>query len=907
LLLVGLGSFSVVDSTTLADINSFHHRKEEISDMKFSPESGKYLAVASHDNFVDIYNVMSSKRVGVCKGASSYITHVDWDGRGKLLQVNSGAREQLFFEAPRGKRQTIRNAEVEKMDWSSWTCVLGSSCTGIWPASSDVTDVNAAHLTQDKKVLATGDDFGFVKLFDYPVKGKLAKFKKYVGHSAHVTNVRWAHDDSKLVSVGGADTAVMVWQHGDMQQQEAQGGSEESDSETEEDSGYDSDVQREMKLDYKAKTYASPVREMSGTKPHLQQMPHAPERAAVTRVESRPPTVSQPRLGEGKRQRAAVKELVVEHIHGYRGFDTRNNVYYISDTEIVYHAAAAGIVHNLTNSTQTFYLEHTDDILCLSVNRHPKLQNIVASGQLGKDGPIHIWNSASKQTLSIIQGHHTDGVCSVHFSSSGKLLLSVGIDRNHSVVVSKWSDATKLASSSGSSERIFVAEFRPDSDTHFVTCGVKHVKFWTVAGNQLVGQRGLLGSNAQDTGDDPVKMQTMLSVAFGTGDVTFTGSMSGDVYVWSGHILSRTVNRAHTGPIFAMHTSLKDGLIVTGSKEKIVSRDGGCVKLWDQEMKRCRAFQLGKDVPFDCIVKSVSRSGRGKIVVGTNSGNLFEVVEKGGSSQILLSSHGEGEIWGLCMHPAKLQFVTASDDKTVRLWDIERMILLKKADVGIAARSAAFAPDGSVIAVGLKNGEFLLMKGDSLEIVARKRDRCSTIHDICFSPDGQLLAVGNDNCTVDFYNIHPGARLARAGYCKNIPSSVLQLDWSQDSKLIKVSTGSYETLVYAAPSGNAVSNFGNVTWARWTSVLGQEVVGIWPRNADKADVNCAHLSHSANALVTGDDFGLVKLFDFPVKEKYVGHCIPLLGFMYYHIIIVGKTQKICWPFCTCHKCEVFSQ
>jgi microtubule-associated protein-like 6 len=41
-----------------------------------------------------------------------------------------------------------------------------------------------------------------------------------------------------------------------------------------------------------------------------------------------------------------------------------------------------------------------------------------------------------------------------------------------------------------------------------------------------------------------------------------------------------------------------------------VSRDGGCVKLWDQEMKRCRAFQLGKDVPFDCIVKSVSRSGR---------------------------------------------------------------------------------------------------------------------------------------------------------------------------------------------------------------------------------------------------------------------------------------------------------
>lgn len=44
--------------------------------------------------------------------------------------------------------------------------------------------------------------------------------------------------------------------------------------------------------------------------------------------------------------------------------------------------------------------------------------------------------------------------------------------------------------------------------------------------------------------------------------------MSGDVYVWSGHKLARVVSKAHSGPVFTMFTTLADGLILTGGKDK---------------------------------------------------------------------------------------------------------------------------------------------------------------------------------------------------------------------------------------------------------------------------------------------------------------------------------------------------
>ena len=79
-------------------------------------------------------------------------------------------------------------------------------------------------------------------------------------------------------------------------------------------------------------------------------------------------------------------ELTLEFVHGYRAHDCRDNLHYdVSSGEIVYHAAAVGIVYNAETHEQRFFQGHTDDIVCLAV--HPE-GNLVATGQLGKEAYV---------------------------------------------------------------------------------------------------------------------------------------------------------------------------------------------------------------------------------------------------------------------------------------------------------------------------------------------------------------------------------------------------------------------------------------------------------------------------------------------------------------------------------------
>ena len=142
------------------------------------------------------------------KGHSSTILHIDFSEDGENLKSVCQGYEILFFSIRTSKNNGSGASELRDEVWHTNTSRLGWHQNGIWPALADGSDINSVDRAPNFKVQASADDFGYVKLFNYPCPVEKSNFKKYGGHSAHVTKVRFHRSAPYLFSIGGGDKAI---------------------------------------------------------------------------------------------------------------------------------------------------------------------------------------------------------------------------------------------------------------------------------------------------------------------------------------------------------------------------------------------------------------------------------------------------------------------------------------------------------------------------------------------------------------------------------------------------------------------------------------------------------------------------------------------------------------------------
>lgn len=611
----------------------------------------------------------------------------------------------------------------------------------------DGSDINSVDRSPSGRYIATCDDFGKVNIFHYPaIEDKGALFNSYTGHSSHVTCCRWisapnAHkrnskSDSFLISIGGEDKCVFQWKHTDIASKKddmsnvrepnevATADVDDIGVEFEAPSGGDEFMAVKPWLGAIATptAWSSPdpgklpalyasLSEYASALGTINQLDgEVPSNDAYESLISTGEVVLRRMYDSGFVDPSAPSndELELEWVHGYRGFDCRNNTFYIQPNAasryILYYAAALGILMNPKTKEQRYFKGHSDDIVSMAVHEYRSKdsieQIIVASGQQGISN-VYVWEVPSMQTLAIVETKQKN-LHLVSFSGDGRLVISLGQDL--SIAVSDWKSSTLLATAKMENSTIFDisvitspipvsskgAAGAAASTVQFLTCGDKVLRLWSVNGRNITSKKYTTTGAPKGV---TTKLQPFLS-AIEIHGTFYVGCDDGCVYVIPSDgssvksVMSASVSsdggngkgkKTAGNSITAMSKLIKDSQcwLICGAKD-------GSVVFWDvggPQPNELFSFQIGKIEGIEDImakqIQSVSilqiSTTSYLVTVGTRGCDLLELeiqfnaanpkdskvslhLNNSKCAGIITRGHCNEELWGVATHPKLPQY-----------------------------------------------------------------------------------------------------------------------------------------------------------------------------------------------------------------------------------------------------------
>ena len=259
-----------------------------------------------------------------------------------------------------------------------------------------------------------------------------------------------------------------------------------------------------------------------------------------------------------------------------------------------------------------------------------------------------------------------------------------------------------------------------------------------------------------------------------------------------------------------------------------------------------------------------------------------------------------GELWGLAPHPLNGDvFATAGDDGTVRVWSVAQGRLLRKAQLDSSARCIAWSPSGRRLVVGLggsargvrqrKDGCFVLLDADTLDVVYEGRDSRHFLRDAKYSPEGDTFALASHDNKIYLYDTEQNVLRAK---CDKHNASVSSLDFSEDGAYLQSDSADYEHLYFAAADGayfKLPAQLKNVRWDSWTCRMGWPVQGCWPRTSSgkkhqeavaaaaaegrfglaalAPEPTAVHRNKAKDTLAVAFQDGRIRLFRYPCLSK----------------------------------------
>ena len=352
--------------------------------------------------------------------------------------------------------------------------------------------------------------------------------------------------------------------------------------------------------------------------------------------------------------------LKIDHVFGFRNDDTRQNVFFLSEDQIIYTTSSLAIIQNIDDLSQTIFggnsntgkmTCHNNDIMSIAV--YSKDISMVATGQRALKPLILVW-SPSDPNVIFAKFHQANGskeVSGLDFDPNGIYLGSFGKDEGNSFYIFNLQTKSLYWTQETGELALLDLKFDPYNDS-FCVCGYGKIIFAGLSKNQC---RHII----TETSNQNLSEEIFTTISYINQKYCAIGSFSGKVYIFRYEKHHKTLTPS--GSVMSIKYNYDDQLLfVSTSKKKI--------HIYSTRRKH---FSKVDSFNVNSIVTSIDINNEDVLLIGSKNGNieLIHYKESPIRKQIICQSHSSGEVRGLDFVSDKHAITTAEDNK-IMIWNL---------------------------------------------------------------------------------------------------------------------------------------------------------------------------------------------------------------------------------------------
>ncbi|PVG04921.1 WD40 repeat-like protein [Serendipita vermifera] len=451
-----------------------------------------------------------------------------------------------------------------------------------------------------------------------------------------------------------------------------------------------------------------------------------------------------------------------------------------------------------------------------------------------QDCTIRLWDAETGQQLGEPLQGHTNAVISVAFVPNEHRIVSGSDDKTLRV----WDTETGRPLGEplrGHTAAITSVAVSPDSSHIASGSQDKMVRLWDAETYQPFG-KPLRGHR-----------RAVTSVAFlSSRHRPISGSGDGISRLW-GSEMGRILTEVRVG------FNISDlGVACPSSDHRIVACwEKGQIHFWDPGANLLRYIEA-----HDRKIESVVFSPEGNRIASASDDKTIRIwdVETSHPPGEPLRGHIQG-VTSVAFSPDGHRIVSGSYDRTIRLWDTGTHRPLGEPFQGhdSAVTSIAFSPDSRRIVSGLKNDTIRLWDAETGQPLGEPlRGHTDWVTSVVFSPDGRYIASGSRDFTIKLWDYETGQSL------EDPPRG---------------HEGVVTSVAFSSDGHRIVSASHDKTIRLWDVKTGQPLAG--PLKGHKNWVRSVAFSPDSYRIVSASDDGSIRLWDAetgqPLGDPIQGH------------------------------------